>query len=262
VIQRFAPSLFVVATIVGIACVDMSAPKGAASVSGLLLPSPSVIVGDTMRDSLGVAKPITVRAFDAAGNPIDATDAQVFVTDTLKAAHFTTTSILVGDKVGTTRLLGQVNGLQTAGVSVPVTYRPAKFLLGTKPDTVRPTIGADSATSLASSGLATLVKSAFDSASQGIIVRFTLVRSPAKLPSATGAPAFLASTTNAAASRDTTDVSGTTAHIRLVVNGRNLDTTITIGGRLDSAIVQAESFHNGKALAGSPLTIIVPIHKR
>jgi hypothetical protein len=259
--QRFTASLVVAATIVGIACVDMAAPKGAASISVLQLPSPSVIVGDSMRDSLGVARPITVIAYDGGGSPIADATAQLFVTDTSKVAHLTTTGVLVGDKIGSTRLLGQVEGLQTPSITVPVTYRPAKIIAGTKPDTVRPTITGDTATERVSSTVRTTVLSALDSASQGIIVRFTLTRQPAASPNATGPVAFLANESNVATTRDTTDASGG-ASIRVVVYSGRLEASVAVSGRLDSAVVQAQAFHNGKALSGSPVTIVVPIRTR
>lgn len=260
--QRFAQSFVVVAAIVGIACVDMSAPKGAASISTLQLPSPYVVVGDTMRDSLGVARPITLLAYDADGNSIQPENTQIFVTDTLKVAHLTTTSTLVGDKIGLARLLGQVDGLQTAGVSVPVILRPEKILAGTRPDTLRPNVGGDSATSLAFSAVNAVVRSVEDSASQGVIVRFTITKPPTPSPNATGAVAFLSSTDQLlAVSRDTTGSTGV-ATVRLYVNARNLDPSVAISGRLDSAVVNAEAFHNGKALAGNPVRIVVYIKTR
>ena len=259
-IQRFAQSLVVVAAIVGIACVDMSAPKGATSISVLQLPSPSVVAGDSMRDSLGVVKPITVIAYDGAGFPILDVVAQIFVTDTTKFAHLTPTAILVGDSVGQARLTGQVGGLQTPGVGVPVTYRPAKILASPPPPTTLvPVPGTDSATSLASSTVNTVVRSLQDSASQGIIVRFKITYAPPNKSGTTGVVAYLTGegSGNLPQSRDTTNASGV-ASIRVVVVGFALDPNVLFG-RADSVVVQAESFHNGKLLSGSPVTLVVPI---
>lgn len=259
-IQRFAQSLVVVAAIIGMACVDMSAPKGATSISVLQLPSPSVIAGDSMRDSLGVVKPITVIAYDGAGRPIIDAITQIFVTDTTKFAHLTPTAILVGDSVGQARLTGQVGGLQTPGIGVPVTYRPFKIVPGTPAaTTLVPILGTDSATSLASSTVNTVVRSVQDSASQGIIVRFKITYVPPKKSGSTGVVAYLAGDGggNVPQSRDTTNASGV-ASIRVVVNAFALDGNVVFG-QADSVVVQAESFHNGKLLGGSPVTLVVPI---
>jgi len=262
VIQRFAQSLVVVAAIVGLACVDMSAPKGAASISVLQLPSPSVITGDSMRDSLGVVKPITVIAYDGAGFPILDAVAQIFVTDTTKFAHLTPTAILVGDSVGQARLTGQVGGLQTPGIGVPVTFRPANILaVAPLPTPLVPILGTDSATSLASSTLNTAVRSLQDSASQGIIVRFKITYAPSIRSGTTGGGvvAYLTGDGggNVPQSRDTTNSSGV-ASIRVVLVATALDPNVVFG-RPDSVVVQAESFHNGKLLGGSPVTFVVPI---
>lgn len=236
----------------------MSAPKGATSISVLQLPSPSVIVGDSMRDSLGAVKPITVIAYDGAGLPIIDAVAQIFVTDTTKFAHLTPAAILVGDSIGQARLTGQVGGLQTPGVGVPVTYRPAKIVPGAKDtNALLPKLGTDSATSLSSRAVVAIVRSIEDSASQGIIVRFKLTHVPPNKPGTTGPTAYLADDGRVPQSRDTTIANGN-ATINVVLNAFVLEPNI-IFGRLDSAVVQAESFHNGKRLAGSPVTIVVPI---
>ncbi len=235
----------------------MSAPKGAASISVLQLPSPSVIAGDSMRDSLGVVKPITVIAYDGAGLPILDAIAQIFVTDTTKFAHLTPTAILVGDSVGMARLTGQVDGLQTPGVGVPVTYRPFKIVPGPKPDSLVPNLGADSATSITARAVSVNVRSAEDSASEGIIVRFKLTYVPPNKSGTTSPAVYLGGNGNVPQSRDTTGSNGS-ATINVVVNASFLDPNIVFG-RLDSAVVQAESFHNGKLITGSPVTIVVRI---
>ena len=86
-IRRIATSLFVVAGLVAMACIDMSPPKGPASISSLLLPSPSVVVGDSMRDSLGVVAPLRILAYDANNVPLTNVATLFFITDTAATAH-------------------------------------------------------------------------------------------------------------------------------------------------------------------------------
>ena len=87
-IRRIATSLFVVAAVVAMACIDMSAPKGRpASISSLLLPSPSVVVGDSMRDSAGKVAPLRIIAYDANNAPIPSLEVLFFVTDSAAVAH-------------------------------------------------------------------------------------------------------------------------------------------------------------------------------
>jgi hypothetical protein len=260
VIQRFVTALAGIGAVVGIACVDMSAPSGAASISSLQLPSPFVVAGDSMRDSAGVAKAITVIGYDGNGAPLEGVEFQVFITDTARAAHLSTANVLIGDAIGATRVLGQVGNLQTPVVAIPITYAPARLVAGTRPDTVRPNVtAADSAASMDGKPMVVLVRSADDSASAGTIVRYRIVREPVRNPNATSSPVFIADDSNKPTSVDTADAGG--ASRRLVVIGRFLGDPDVIGAnrRPDSAIVEATATYKGRPLANSPLRIVVPI---
>ena len=52
-ISRVAVGLATIGAMIAVACVDMSAPKGPASISVLQLPAPFVVRGAVMGDSLG-----------------------------------------------------------------------------------------------------------------------------------------------------------------------------------------------------------------
>jgi hypothetical protein len=257
VIHRFVTALVVVATTVGIACVDMSAPKGAASISSLQLPSPSVVIGDSMRDSNGVAAPIRLIAFDGSGAPIPTLTPRLFVTDSIPVAVFTPGNVLVGKAKGTVRVLGQVEGLQTAVTTIPVTFPPAQLVPGPKPDTLSPLIGRDSATTLSFSLASGLVRSPLDSASQGIIVRYALISAP---QSRTGSSAavFIADDANAASVVDTSDASGLVSRRVVMIAAFLADTALLLGRKVDSAVVEATARYRG-AVVGVPLRIVVPI---
>jgi hypothetical protein len=127
VIRRIVSSLVTIAALAALACVDMSAPKGAASISALLLPSPSVVVRDTMRDSTGAVASLRVIAYDANDVPIPGLTTTFFVTDIGAAAHIGNSSYVVGDKLGSVHVIGQVSGVQTTPLTVPVTVAPTKF---------------------------------------------------------------------------------------------------------------------------------------
>lgn len=241
------------------ACVDMSAPKGPASISTIQLPSPSVIVGDSMRDSNGVAAPLRVIAFDGAGNPIEPIGLQIFIVDTTRAAHLTPTNFLVGDTIGSTRLVGQISSVQTPVVTVPVTFAPARLVApATRPDTARPALGTDS---LGFSPVAAFVRSAKDSASQGIIVKYTIVRPPESSPTATSPTVYIGDDSNVPSNRDTTDASGSVSR-RLVVIGPALNAQVVFGTKVDSAVVRLDASYKGAPLTNSPLLIVVPIRGR
>jgi hypothetical protein len=82
----------------GVACLDLSAPIGPASISPIQLPAKFVVRGDTMRDSAGTPAPPVVNQFNAKGQLIGGDAPQFFILDSAPAAHFDpTTGVLVGD---------------------------------------------------------------------------------------------------------------------------------------------------------------------
>ena len=260
-IRRITTSLCFVGTLVGIACVDMSAPNGAASISMLLLPSPSVVVGDTMRDSNGVAAPLRVTAYDKNDAPLPDLTAQFFITDSGAAGHLDKSNILVGDKQGLIHVVGQVSGVQTLSVAVPITVAPKIFASSTKPDTLSvPLLKAGDTTSAssASAAVTSTLKGVGDTASLGFVVKYELKSSPAAVPG--NVPAvFLADDAGKAARTDTTDASG--ASRKLVVRAGLLANPPT-GTKPDSAVVTMSVSYKGKPVAGSPLRVVIPIKVR
>ena len=258
-IQRIVTALVVVAGIIGIACVDMSAPEGAASISALQLPSPSVVVGDTMRDSNGVVAPITVIAFDVAGNPIPA-NVQLFITDTLKFSHLGANNVLVGDSVGQTRLLGQVGNLPTVVSVIPVTLAPSKLVPDTGVLGVHAPAGPDSASTIGSAPISVLVLASNDKPSQGIIVRYQILQAPPSRPGIHSPAVYLGNPDKnlLPSAVDTTDSDGNATRSIVVISNFFTD-SLRAGRKADSAIVLVTAKYKGVALQGSQLSIHVPI---
>jgi len=256
VTQRVFTSVVLVAVVLGLACVDMSAPKGPASISGLRLPSPSVIVGDVMRDSTGTPAPLTILAYDASGAPTIASTAEFFITDSSKSAHLDGSNVLTGDKIGATVIVGQIGSLQTSAVTVPVTFQPFKMAHSGTDTTLVVPVGDSSVKGSATLNL--LVKSALDSASQGIVVKYSLTRAPASAdPAHPGV--FIADNSNKRASADTTNSSGASARHLVVVWAFLSDAALLAGTKTDTAIVEARASYKGAELNGSPVRFIVPI---
>ncbi|MEP6494046.1 MAG: hypothetical protein ABJF01_15290 [bacterium] len=239
----------------------MSAPKGAASLSVLQLPSPNVVRGDTMRDSLGVAAPLSVVAYDGNDAKISDIKPLFFISDTSHTAHLKDGAVLVGDRLGFVQLIGQVGGLQTPPVSVPVTVAPTTFarVLNTDPtkgDTLFAPPSTDSAASIGRVALAVSLRGVGDTASQGFVVRYKLLQDPAPpatKPGATTPAVYLATDPAHIASIDTTDATGAT--LLLVVNAFYLANQKP----LDSAVVEVSTSYKGVPVAGSPIRIVVPI---
>jgi hypothetical protein len=260
VTHRIATSLALLASVVTVACVDMSAPSGPASISVLKLPSPSVVVGDVMRDSNGTPAPLTVVAFDANGAEIGGAVAQFFVTDTLHYAHIDAKNQVVGDNIGNTRILGQVGSLQTSAVLVPVTYAPDHIAISAKADSLDVPFGIDSARSIGTLALPVSVRSAGDSIAQGFIVRYTITHAPATAESAKSPAVYLSDDAGKVTQADTSDASGQ-ASPKLTVNSRLLRDEAGFLDRSvkDSVVVEASAKYKGALLKGSPLRFVVKL---
>ena len=66
-----------------VSCRDVPAPEGGvASLAPLRLPSPGVVAGDTMRDSVGLAAPLTVVAYAVNGDTLKNITASFVALDT------------------------------------------------------------------------------------------------------------------------------------------------------------------------------------
>jgi len=259
VIRRIYTSLFVVAALVAVACLDMSAPKGAASISSLLLPSPSVVVGDTMRDSVGKAAPLRVIAYDANDVPISGIETQFFITDSAAVARINN-GIVIGDKQGSIHVIGQVGSVQTTPVTVPITVAPTKLALSGKIDTLFVPSKTLTDTSTASVGSATLAVSLHgvgDTASLGFVVKYELSKAPATIAS-TIPGIFLSDDGTRVSPVDTSDGSG--ASRRLMVRSWLLvDQAVRSGQKVDSAVVIVSTSYKGAPVPGSPLRLVIPV---
>lgn len=229
-------------------CRDVPAPEsGVLSVSPLMLPYPSVVVGDTMRDSLGVAAALRVIAYGVGGTAVDPQPAATFVLLDTGVAHLAGAH-LIGDKAGSTvRIVGNVAGIQTL---------PQLALVTLKPDTLVP---ADSTHQVhlfvfprdtaATADLNVQVQNtagASRSGVDGIIVRYDVTRSPPVVGS--GASVILLNG-NALSTRDTTAGSGKAS--------RTLRFRLAAAAPVtDSAFVSATASYRGQALGVVQFTIV------
>ena len=116
-----AAAMVVVATT---SCTEINSAAG--HVAGLefdTLPAPSVVAGDTLRDSLGRAAPLRALAFGASGDLITNTAIQYITLDTgitIGAGGFVTAQ----RRSGTVKILASAGSLQTQGRSLIIARRP------------------------------------------------------------------------------------------------------------------------------------------
>lgn len=262
----------VVAAIVIAACVDLSAPSGApASISQLQLGAFFVVQGDTLRDTTGKALAPAVIAYDGAGTAVTSFTPRFFITDSVQQLHFNADGTLsasgAADTAGATaHLVGQIGTLQTAAQTIYVTVRPdtlERSNTSAALDSIRTSVGTDSAGSIATVTLSTVVHGVGARAVPGVFVRYTLV-TPLASSKASALAAYLRDDANKVfpagqSTPDTGDASGVTSRT-LVVNSRFISDEGILSGTIDTLVVNATATYKGVPLANSPLRILVPLH--
>ncbi len=151
-------------------------PEGIAYVSPVLLPSPAVAAGDTLRDSTGKVAALRLVAYDRNDQPVSGTTANFLVTRVPSPLTIDANGIVVAqDTVPSSApsVVGQIGErLQTA---------PTALLIVPQPDSLQRVAGTDtlSAPAGTSNALAVTVTGLRRGARvpvQGIIVRYQITR--------------------------------------------------------------------------------------
>lgn len=248
-----ARAAFGVAAWLVASCREVPAPEGdVLSVSRVLLPSPGVVVGDTMRDSSGVAAPLRVIAYRADGQPADPQPTATFVSlDT--GAHLSAGSaFVIGDDAGTSvRLVGTVAGLRTQTETALVTLKPDTIVAADSTRHTRRFSLITEEVAISSAELTVIVRHRNGTAVTGVdavIVQYAIVRALPAVPDK-GPTVVLVSGTGPS-SRDTTSAGGRAARIAQLRN-------FTFSSALpDSAIVNATASYRGVSLGTVTFTIV------
>ena len=93
------------------------------------LPSPSVVAGDTLRDTTGAAKPLTGRAYNIQNQVLTNVHVQFLSLNphqlTVSAKNFAI-GTLAGDSI--VRVIADANGLQSLPFNVPVVLKPTSMV--------------------------------------------------------------------------------------------------------------------------------------
>jgi len=230
-----------------VSCRDVPAPVGGVlSLAPVRLPSPGLVAGDTMRDSVGLAAPLTVVAYGVNGDTLKNAIASFVALDT--GAHVSG-AWLIGDSVGrTVRVVGSVATLQTQPVSVKVTTSPdtmvpADSTLHRKPYSLK-----TGDTVVNTADLATIVRHRPATGVQAVVVKYSILRAPGGDPSK--GPTLLLFNGSTPSNRDTSDAGGRaarTARLRLLAKD-----TVTV----DTAIVSATSSYRGRILGAITFVLV------
>ena len=231
-----------------VSCRDIPAPdNGVQSISALMLGSPGLVAGDTLRDSLGLVAPLAVIAFGVDNQPLDPQPVATFVVlDT--GAFLANGQFLVGATPGTSvRVVGDVGGLQTLPATVKVTLSPDALVASdsttqvhsyTLPDTI----------AQATLNTRVLHYSATDTSGvEAVIVRYAITDMPTGKSSI---PTALLLNNTVVSDRDTTDNTGRasrTARLRL------LELTSFVR---DTVVVNATASYRGASIGSVQFLLV------
>ena len=230
------------------ACVEI--PTGANDILSFEfapLPSPGVVVGDSLRDTLGVVKGITLRAFNYSGDEVE--NPEVTFTAVDRGVRVDgNTGIVLGDSVrASARIVATVRELSST-VTVAVTQRPDTVIGSNDRDSLSYSLTDTAANISPTIGVRVLTQSpaGTDSSVASYLVSF-LVTSPADT-----ALARLVSENGGRSSLDTTDARG--------IAGRRIKLDVTrLTSLSDSVIVQAFVKHRGVNVRGSPKRLVLKV---
>jgi hypothetical protein len=160
---------------VALACGEVpTLPEGIAYVSPVLLPSPAVAAGDTLRDSTGKVAPLRLVAYDRNDQPVSGTTANFLPTRVPSPLTIKTSGIVVAQDTVTSSVtvVGQIGDrLQTAPMALLIVPQPDSLQRVASTDTLSVT-GTSNALAVTVSGL----RGGARVPVQGIIVRFQITR--------------------------------------------------------------------------------------
>jgi hypothetical protein len=242
-----------VAILAAAACSDVSGSSTSVlSIQFDTLPSPSVVVGDTLRDTTGAVVHPVVRAFNFKGEEIIPAPV-FFLSPDSGVTVDSATGIVVGDSLRSTpaRIVATVGTLQ-AIQRVSLTLRPDTVVGKNALDSLLYSI-TDTTVDVSNALTVELTHgiSPNDSAVASYIVSFAIVSQPdprlGELVNDAGKPSLV----------DTTDGSGIAGRkIRLHPVGLSSLTQV------DSIIVSATARYRGAVVSGSPVRLVLQFKPR
>src|SRR5689334_7701901 len=258
-------SLGVVAAVaaawLAVACLDISSPvTGIASITTVLLPTPSVVVHDSLRDTLGVPKPLTVYAFAPNGDTVRDVIVRYYAIDSTRKLHVdSVTGYAWGDSLS---LLAKVvarvtpaNGkgtIQTLQVPLPVVPTPDT---ATNADTLidfpfHPTTLDRLGSSVVSPSLDVKVVGKADTTIQSYVVSYKIVRMPT--PQTAGGPTVrILDRTGNDSTIAITSSSGVASR-QLRVRLKAIPSNLLLGSATDTVVVQVRVLYHGQPLPVIP----------
>jgi hypothetical protein len=253
-VRRVGPLALALAALAG--CLELNTdPDVPFAIEFDSLPWPSLLSGDSMRDSLGVVTPLAVRAYNIEGDLLLGTGTDWFVIDTgatVDADGIMTTT----RRDGSVRVLGAVGGLQSPQRTIRIARRPDTLF--TSQDTLvtfeytLPDASSNLTPAMTVNLHTTDTVGGFAPGVQGWIVRWRAVHEGDTLALTDTTLVTLQTTGGSRLGQDTTASTGTSERrLRIWAN--------TLPASIDSFYVVAEARLHGVAVPGSPIIFKVRV---
>ena len=240
-------------------------PDEAAAIELPPFPSPSVVLGDTLRDATGNVAALQAIVRNVKGDVIEGAPVRFLYAD------YPRDSALIIDSAGFVRAVRVASGdariAAQIGTSLQVfrniviTTRPDSIDSATSPSvftTTQTDTGRVAANKNTSADLTVTVRHKQDSTVTPVnawLVSFAIVK-PANGANDSTAAVFLVDDAGRPSSLDTTNTSGTASR-RVRIRSSQFPS----GTALDSVIVQASASYRGVPLKGSPVQIVLPVQR-
>ena len=244
-----------------VACLDISSPvTGISSITSVLLPTPSVVVGDSLRDTSGAVKPLTVYAFGPNGDTVKDVVVRYFAIDSTQKLHVDSiTGKVWGEALSPlAKVVARVtpangNGtIQTLQVPLPVVPIPVR---ATKGDSIidfpfDPTTFDTLGSGVLSQSLDVTVLGDADTTIQSYLVSYKIVRMPSsKIKGDTTVKIF--DKTGNDSTIAVTSSSGVASR-QLRVRLGALQPNLLFGPATDTVVVQVRVLYQGNPLPITP----------
>ncbi len=246
------------AALIAAACTQVSGDAGhVAALQFDRLPYPSIVAGDSLRDSLGTPTPLRAIAMNGSGSEIADAEVQYIALET-GVTIGTGWFITAQRRSGTVRLIASAGAIQTItspATTLTVTRRPdSVFVSGAGRDTVDyDALGSTTVNSSADLGVKVITRDTSDgvTVSQGWLVSYQAFFRGTAIAAGDTSTVFLLGDGNQRSGLDTTASTGIASR-RIRV--RPLGITES---EIDSVIVIATVRHRGTAVRGSPLRFVI-----
>ena len=249
----------VAAAWLAVACLDISSPvTGITAITSVLLPTPSVVVNDSLRDTLGQVQPLAVHAFGPNGDQLPDADIIVryFAVDSTHKLHVdSTTGYAWGDSLSPlARVVARVTPadgkgtIQTLQVPLPVVPTPVR---ATKGDSLidfpfDPTTHDTLSSTVLSPTLDVKVVGNADTAVQSYVVSYKIVRMPTSKFAGEPTVRILDRTGNDSTIAITSSSGIASRQLRVRVTA--IPEVLLVPPATDTVVVQVRVLYQGRAL--------------